>query len=223
MNLLNKIFAVCCIVLASCATTQHREGSISTELENIYLSSVTVSDSADSQGSGTIIYNKAGEHIVVLTAAHVVEGIQEDGKKIYISTGFDKINREMSVYKIDFKLDLALLRGVTTEKRSGPFVKISTQVPNIGDDVWVIGCPMGADRTVTKGIISNFAEHEGKTLYRTTADIYDGNSGGGMFNKNKELIGVAHGVLEVRRSMFFSQLVPGGFFFVGLENIRQFM
>lgn len=213
------------MALGGCATTgQAVEGSVNPKIKNIYLSSVTIENTnGRSYGSGTIIHNKAGQQMFVLTAAHVVKAIQEKKEKIAFTTGYDSIRRETKVYKIDNKCDLAIIYTEKFEKKSGPYIDISLYSPNIGDNVLVIGAPLGADRTVTNGIISNFVIHEGKVLYRTTAATFYGNSGGGLFNSDGKLIGVVHEVLEVKTSVFSSQLVPGGFFFVGLESIRKFM
>jgi S1-C subfamily serine protease len=210
-------------MVLSCATTR-LEGSVNPGIQNIYSSSVTITNSAGkTYGSGTIIHNRAGQQLFVLTAAHVVEAIQKRGEKLGISTAFDKKKRTMAVYKIDSKRDLAVLYSVKKEERTGPSVRISMYSPNIGDKVWVIGAPLGEERTVTFGVISNFQTYKGKVLYRTTAATYYGNSGGGMFDSRGNLVGVAHGILEIQRTIFSSQLVPGGFFFVGLETIREFM
>jgi len=226
MKLLNKlgVLLLCCMMSISCASTLQREGSINPSIENIYLSSVTIKDcSGKSYGSGTIIHNGVGQRMFILTAAHVVAAVQGNKKKTCVSTAYDSILRPVGVYKIDPKIDLALLYGKKKETKKGPAVKISLYAPNIGDSVRVIGTPLGSDRTVTDGIVSNFETMEGIDLYRTTAATYYGNSGGGMFNSKGELIGVAHAILEARRTMFTTQVVPGGFFFVSLKTIRTFM
>jgi S1-C subfamily serine protease len=59
--------------------------------------------------------------------------------------------------------------------------------------------------------------------YRIDAPIFYGNSGGGMFNNNGELIGVADAVEYSRNPDGSSQLVPGGGLCVSLYNVRQFV
>lgn len=218
-----SICLLLCFILGSCAATQQKEGSVNPKIENIYMSSVTVKDNfARTYGSGTIIYNKAGQQMFVLTAAHVVSAILKENKQPCVSTAYDTGNHLMTVYKIDKDKDLALLSSKERVKKNGPYVNIATYAPNIGDSVWVIGAPLGADRTVTRGIISNFKSDKKKALYRTTADTFFGNSGGGMFNDNGELVGVAHALIQVR--IGFSILnVPGGFFFIALKTIKVFM
>ena len=219
---MKKLFVIA-ILLISCASNQ-LAGNVKEDLRNIYLSSVSlINKNREVYGSGTIIYSKPNQQLFILTAAHVVKGFQNNKENIYISTGFDTSIRIMEVYKIDYIKDLALIRSKKKEKLVRPFVNISNNNQHIGDNIWVVGAPNGTERTLTYGIISNFQKLNGKLLYRTTADIYYGNSGGGMFDYKGELIGVAHGVLEVPRNMFSSQLVPGGNFFVGLEEIKKFL
>jgi S1-C subfamily serine protease len=210
-----------CVTL-SCATIP-KEGSVRSEIKNIYLSSVTVTnDSGRVIGSGTIINNQVNQQMFVITAAHVVEAILEKKKTPCIMMVSDSKIYAMNVYKLDSKLDLAVLYSTEKMKKSGPSVNISLYGPNIGDEVWVVGAPLGDSHTVTNGIISNFKVMDGKKLYRTTAPVFYGNSGGGMFNSYGDLIGVAHGILTVQIEFSIAH-VPGGYYFVGLESIRQFM
>lgn len=72
----------------------------------------------------------------------------------------------------------------------------------IGQDVWAIGNPVGAEfqRTITKGIVSGLnrtvkiEDEKGKSymedLIQTDASINSGNSGGALINKKGELIGI---------------------------------
>jgi len=223
MKTLNKI-GLCllmCMTL-SCATVQ-KEGSVKPEIHNIYQSSVTVTDDGGrTVGSGTIIHNGINQYMFVLTAAHVVEALLEKDKVPCVTTAFDSKIYAMKVYKIDAQRDLAILSSINKMERVGPSTRVSLYGPNIGDDVWVIGAPLGDERTVTNGIISNFKVMDGKKLYRTTAPTFYGNSGGGMFNRDGNLIGVAHGILRVQMGFSITH-VPGGYFFVGLESIREFM
>jgi len=212
-----------CIIGLSCSHIK-LEGWIKPNIRNIYLSSITIKDcDGDYYGSGTIIYNKKGHQMIVLTAAHVIIGIKEKKKEICFNTAFDYKTRFTTIYKIDIKTDLAILHGKNKEERSGPSVNISLHIPDIGDQVVVIGSPMGEERTVTSGIISGFKVRKKKVLYKTTASIFYGSSGGGMFNSDGELIGVAHKILDIQRTIFYTQIVPGGFFFIGLETIRNFI
>jgi serine protease Do len=66
-----------------------------------------------------------------------------------------------------------------------------------GDMVLAIGNPQGLGLSVTDGIISRPGEsvtigNSTMTLLRTSAAVNSGNSGGGLFNLNGELIGIVN-------------------------------
>ena len=197
-----------------------REGYINKNIQNIYLSSVSITNCFGGvYGSGIIVHNKVGHKMFVLTAAHVVSGNHE----ICAQPIFDGRERRMRRYKSDEKLDLALVCGSTSEPKTGPSVLMSLRTPNIGDPIISIGSVKSKEGTVTNGIISNFeVSEEGIVYYKATAEIYHGSSGGGLFNANGELIGVA--CMTRRYAPFgFYEIAPGHFFFIGLETIRKFM
>jgi hypothetical protein len=211
-----------------------------------YLSSVaTIGKDGFIHGSGTILYNKAGEGMIVLTAAHVVRGFESYRKDIYIKTSYDEELRKMEVKKIDDFQDLAIIVGITPETKDGPFIKIAKGPPNLGEDVYAIGCPRGVEFVVTKGVLSHFtteryALDEEETifverqLYRFSADIVYGNSGGGLFDNNGSLIGVnvqfkilMMPVVDLNKKGiskdFKSATVePGAFFAVSIYEINKF-
>lgn len=71
--------------------------------------------------------------------------------------------------------------------------------PNPGDDIAVLGNPLGLASTVTRGIVSAVRTSsadsfsllpEGVTLIQTDASINPGNSGGPMVNDKGEVVGV---------------------------------
>ena len=211
-----------------------------------YLSSVaTINDVGFIHGSGTILYNKAGQRMVVITAAHVVRGFEEYKENLSIKTTYDKIIRPMEVRKIDDFQDLAIIVGLAPELEDGPSARIANGPPNIGEDVWAIGCPRGVEFVVTKGVLSHYtiekvALDEEETmfierqLYRFSADIIYGNSGGGLFDNNGNFIGVnvqfkfvAMPVADVKKkaiSSDYKALVPepGAYFAVSLYEINKF-
>ncbi len=211
-----------------------------------YLSSVaTIGEDGFIHGSGTILYNKAGEGMVVITAAHVVRGFEEYKKDLYIKTNYDEIIRPMEVKKIDDFQDLAIIVGITPEEKDGPFIKIAKGPPNLGEDVYAIGCPRGVEFVVTKGVLSHFtteryALDEEETmfverqLYRFTSPIIYGNSGGGLFDENGFFIGVnvqfkilIMPIIDlnkkgVSKDFKAATVEPGAFFAVSLYEINKF-
>jgi len=194
---------------------------VNDRVKDIYYASVSITDATGRvYGSGTIIKNVSGQKMLVLTAAHVVVGIAETGSKlIAVSLAYDDKIKVMSVKKIDVISDLALLEGTNDERFDGPYAKISGGTPKIGDAVIVIGAPLGDERTVTSGIISNFQSFNGQELYRLTNPCFYGNSGGGMFNDKNELIGILNSIQALGGII----PVPGASFAVTVTSIRTFL
>ena len=224
--MMKKILAlIICLFLASCYTF-NRSGFVNKEIEDIYFASVSVTNKVGKPtGSGTIIWNKGGDYLMVITSAHVIKGMQKKKRPIHITFTYSSVIKPMRVVRMDEKKDLALLMGYAKEVSDGPYVRVATKSPNIGDTVWAIGTPLGVKYTVTKGNLSNFVwEKNPKRLtYGFTADVFFGNSGGGVFNEKGELVGVVDSISFLRLSIFSTVLIPGGNYAVALEEIRKFL
>lgn len=138
-------------------------------------------------GSGVII-TKDG---YIVTNHHVVDG----ANKITVRTK-DGQEYEATLIGKDEKTDLAVIKisGDTfTPAIFGHSSKLS-----VGDEAIAIGNPLGElGGTVTRGIISALDREitiDGKTmtLLQTDTAINKGNSGGGLFNADGELIGIVN-------------------------------
>ena len=132
-------------------------------------------------GSG-FIYDKNG---YIMTAAHVVDGVDEVEIRLYDGTklkgkvvGTDDLN-DVGVVKVD---------------RTG----LATAPLAIGQDVQVgqlaiaIGSPFGLNETVTAGIISSTDRvlDDGREVIQTDAPINPGNSGGVLADRRGRVIGI---------------------------------
>lgn len=233
MKKLLVILLTALLLSCSCGHIQ-KGGSVRPELSNIYYSSVSlamkVNGDYDVMCSGTIIWNKKGEKLLVLTASHCLAGIEQnwekqkaEGKAVgapeyYIYTAHAINPTRMVVKKNNAKKDLGLLESVDTQSENGPMVEIAKNEPNIGDPIVVVSAPYGDSGTVTMGTISNFAVLKGKEMYRIDASIFYGSSGGGVFIDGK-LVGVVSSMYMVGGLI----LVPGGGFCVGLKEIKRFI
>jgi S1-C subfamily serine protease len=62
--------------------------------------------------------------------------------------------------------------------------------PKIGDQIWVIGSPLGIPGEITQGIISNITE----SGYSIDARALPGNSGGPVYNHDQEVIAIVIGI-----------------------------
>ncbi|MBR1482523.1 MAG: trypsin-like peptidase domain-containing protein [Ruminococcus sp.] len=142
------------------------------------------------QGAGSGVIISADGYIV--TNHHVIDGANtitvtlRDGNTTYDATliGSDEDN------------DIALIK-ISAEGLSPATFGDSASLA-VGDYVVAIGNPLGTlGGTVTDGIISALArevtiEDKNMTLLQTNAQISPGNSGGGLFNANGELVGIVN-------------------------------
>lgn len=138
-----------------------------------------------SAGSGVII----SEDGYIITNNHVIDGASD----IKIRLTNEKTYEAKLIGK-DSTLDVALLK--IDEKGLTPATFGNSGKLCVGQTAIVIGNPLGQlGGTVTDGIISALDREiklEGKTmnLLQTNAAVNPGNSGGGLFDANGNLIGI---------------------------------
>ena len=141
----------------------------------------------EAAGSGVIISSDG----YIITNNHVVE----DGTSYTITT-YDGDVYEAELVGTDEKTDIAVLK-VDAEGLTAAVIGNSDQI-QVGDTAIVIGNPLGTlGGTVTDGIVSAVSRDlvindEAMTLIQTNAQINSGNSGGGLFDGNGNLIGIVN-------------------------------
>lgn len=140
-----------------------------------------------SAGSGVII----SEDGYIMTNHHVIE----NANKITITT-YDGTSYDATLVGSDEKADIAVLK-VDADGFTPATIGDSSLV-QVGDTAIVIGNPLGTlGGTVTDGIISATSRevtinNEAMELLQTNAQINSGNSGGGLFDGNGNLIGIVN-------------------------------
>ena len=138
-------------------------------------------------GSGVIISQDG----YILTCAHVVDGATS--VKVQLQNGE---TYDASIVGSDATSDIAVLKIEATGLT--PAVIGDSDALAVGETVVAVGNPLGTlSNTVTDGIISALnrevtVEDNDMTLLQTNASISPGNSGGGLFNANGELIGIVN-------------------------------
>lgn len=142
-------------------------------------------------GSGFVIHDEG----YVVTNDHVIEGSNELTIVVYrkATDGLRKDEyKKIRIVAMSELLDLALLK-IETEKPE-TFVSVplgDSEALTQGDPVFAIGNPMGLERTLSEGIVGVRSRLlGGQTYVQTTAPISPGNSGGPLFNRRGEVIGV---------------------------------
>ena len=134
----------------------------------------------DRFGSGFIANNQG----VIITNRHVLE----DADSILV---WDLQLESLVKAEIDYihpKLDFAFLK---TDMAINRALKIGdSKKMKIGNEIAAIGTPTGFTNSLTKGIISGFREWESGDWIQIDATIAPGSSGGPLFNKSGEVIGI---------------------------------
>ncbi|AGZ45293.1 S1C family serine protease [Actinoplanes friuliensis] len=123
----------------------------------------------------------------LLTNYHVVESVWESGnRKVFLERGKDELSA--TIVKVSKNKDLALLRA--NRKIAGLDTAPATVKP--GQQVVVVGAPLGLEDTVTTGVVSAYRpdDAEGPSI-QFDAPINPGNSGGPVVNSEDEVIGLA--------------------------------
>lgn len=144
------------------------------------------------QWSGTGFALKDG---YIVTNYHVIEGA--NSITIQGVNGNFNIQYNTSIVGTDKINDLALLK-VTDPTFKGfgiiPY-SISSAISEVGEEIFVLGYPltstMGDEIKLTTGVISSKTGFQGDiALYQISAPIQPGNSGGPLFDKNGNVIGI---------------------------------
>ncbi len=149
-------------------------------------------------GSGIVISSDG----YIITNAHVAENDDYPVSKLVVNvnttdpnTG-DSISNSYTAELIgsDTDTDLAVLKIDATDltaAKLGDSDKLS-----LGDDVVVIGNPLGLETSVAKGVVSGLNrqvyDDNSVSAIQTDTAINSGNSGGGLFNMYGEVVGVVN-------------------------------
>lgn len=149
-------------------------------------------------GSGIVISSDG----YIITNAHVAENDDYPVSKLVVNvnttdpTTGDSISNSYTAELIgsDTDTDLAVLKIDATDltaAKLGDSDKMS-----LGDDVVVIGNPLGLETSVAKGVVSGLNrqvyDDNSVSAIQTDTAINSGNSGGGLFNMYGEVVGVVN-------------------------------
>ncbi len=144
-------------------------------------------------GSG-IVLNRQG---IVATNYHVIEGAEAIDVSI-------KNNNQIGTYKAtvlctDKANDLALLQIKDPSADTFPAIPyaIPSKTFDVGTSVFAMGYPMsnlmGSEVKITDGIINSKTGYQGDVVtYQISAPIQPGNSGGPLFDKKGNLVGITN-------------------------------
>ena len=150
-------------------------------------------------GSGVFIKSN-----LIVTNVHVIEG----GSLFVATRNSDGKEFALEVYKLDISHDVAIL--LTKNFNSLEFLKINSKFPQIGNEIWVAGTPMGQEGTISNGIISSIEKVKNfdYDLLQFTAPISSGSSGGPLVNNDLELIGITVSTIKENAAQNINFAVP---------------
>jgi S1-C subfamily serine protease len=133
----------------------------------------------------------------LLTNCHVIEGrplvwIKQGDKveRARVSFGDSQSDRCILSVEPDVLVAVRGMRGYDDLK--------------VGEEVYTIGSPSGLEATLGQGVISGLRRLERRRLLQSSAPISPGSSGGGLFDKSGNLIGVTSFRLREGQNLNFA-------------------
>jgi S1-C subfamily serine protease len=154
----------------------------------------------DELGTGIVI-DTSGD---ILTALHVVKG----GSSIKV-TFADGMVSSAFIKTSDAADDIAVLTPAQPPPVIAP--EVLGGAPQIGDQVFAVGDPLGLDGSLSAGVVSgldrSFAAPNGRTLtglIQFDAAVNPGSSGGPLLNAKGQVVGIVIGLANPAGSDSFS-------------------
>ena len=144
-----------------------------------------VAEIATPRGKGTgFVIDSRG---LLLTNRHVVGRFPEVDVKFN-----DGRTLRAKVVGKTADLDIALLEIQNNQSKTkySALPLCIKKTATVGEDIIVIGNPLGLQSTTTRGIISGVRNEDGSTMLQIDAPVNPGNSGGPIVNYNGEVLGI---------------------------------
>lgn len=138
-----------------------------------------------SAGSGFVLRGDG----VIVTNFHVVE----DGTSLEVELATGEVFTNVYVLGTDERRDIAVLKLPTT--RLPALEPGDANALAVGDPVYVMGNPLGLDRTFSDGLVSARRVMDGVAYLQISAPISAGSSGGPVLDESGRVIGVATATL----------------------------
>lgn len=161
----------------------------------MYQDAISAEIQKNSASSGTGFFISTNGYII--TNNHVIENAQNGNIKVTgINEDYHK-SYKARVEVTDKQNDLAILK--ITDSSFTPISKVpytfKFNTSSVGEECFVLGYPlissMGKDIKLTTGIISSKTGFDGNIAqYQISAPVQPGNSGGPLFDKNGNIIGI---------------------------------
>jgi serine protease Do len=183
-----SVLGIFAVVLSSFA---HAEQQILKSV--VRIQAVTAQSRGTQRGTGIVV--EGG----VITAAHVLDGCEEDDINIICGDGDESVIFNAKLVYKDTLFDLAFLKVKNDFDRpiNLPPAKFDTSFPvQPGTEVYAVGNSLGFTRTVSKGIVSASGTRSNEKFLYTDALTRKGNSGGPLIDHKGEIIGMVLGSID---------------------------
>lgn len=201
-------------------TVQSPERMTTAEASRRYAPAVVLVKTAAGLGSGFFI-NKKG---YLITNFHVIAGEKHISVTRFLQEG--KILRRVVHKDVEIVAtapfhDLAVLRLEDFDTEVTSVVFEPEEDLNVGETVFAIGNPLGLERTVTEGVLSQTHRNFGGILYlQVDAPVNPGNSGGPLFNIRGQVVGIINMGVPTMEGLNFA--IPARHVMYILDHIDAF-
>lgn len=166
-------------------------------------------------GSGVVVEctkEEVGYEITVLTAKHVIKHSDTlfiDKENIIIISKVEHPDHDVALIKCIVKSYIAPVRCQFSDPR--PL-----------EICYTVGYPLGLCQVITQGLINHPVANVLKAAWMCTSAVMPGNSGGGVFNKNSELLGIT--VMMIQVSSNDTDIhVPHLHLFIPISKIKDWL
>jgi S1-C subfamily serine protease len=169
--------------------------------------------------SGTGVSFKYKDNYYVLSAGHMINAVTD---KIMLNEN-DQDICELEVVKwhfdnsIDAPGDLLLLRPKDKSMKPTFYAELAGYAPEEGSEIYIVGNPMDIEDVISDGRLIQYEEYYVYYIDHT----YFGNSGGGVYNKQGELIGIVSHIIPIQPKKAVPPYMIAGA--VNLMSIREFL
>ena len=164
------------------------------------------------QGSGFFISPKGD----LITNRHVIKGahtatVRLAGGALYFVEGISAVDADSDIVKLRVKLN----------GKEMPFVVPANLSPQVGEDIVVVGSPLGLESTVSKGIVSAIRDIPAAgNVLQISAPISAGSSGSPVLNMKGQVVGIATFMYKEGQALNFA--IPSRTI-LGLSSNSQLM
>lgn len=176
---------------------------------------VVVIETDNAQASGFIVKPDG----IIVTNHHVVA----DAKAIAVKFPSGEVYRNVFLLSSDPINDLAFLK---IEAVDLPIIPLgNSNNVRLGDEVLLVGAPIGLEQTVSNGLISGIRLDNGVRVLQTSAAASPGSSGGPLLNRSGEAVGVMSFKIVNGENLNFTipiNYVRGKLDTLSLSNLKAF-